>query len=222
MAKGKKKIEIHPEVGRSKAKELYIKYQAGLQILKKGKQQKRLSGIVQKGIVREFIGQYIPKGHYVSWGIVYDAAKKRHSSKIDAIVYDWPPVLDFADVVMAEKKRTEMVVMVKDKVNINDLFGRPVTDKKGKPKKDKYGMLLRDSKTELLPKYNENREFGKKYVLFIYSLDVSKNIPDSDIKARLSELSDIWVVVWKKDGTKKSFDYGRSVTIFMERLKALG
>ena len=222
MTNKKKEMKIHPRIGRSKARELYIKYQAPMRVLTKGKQQKELRSLIQKGIVREFLGQYIPRDYNVAWGIVYDTAGKKHSSEIDGIVYRWPPVLDFADIVVTDKKRTKLVVMVKGNVKTNDLLGTPLKDKKGKPRKDKQGTPLRDSKTELLSMYNENRDFGKKYVLFIFSLEVSKKIPDSDIQHRLNELSDIWVVVWKKDKKGMSFDYGNSVSLFMERMKTLG
>lgn len=215
------KIKYYPRVGHSKAKELYVKNEATLRVLTKDSTQKEVRDVVQEGIVREFIGQFIPRGYEVGRGFVYDPSTKKHSPEIDAILYTGPPLMEFGDIVVTEKSQTKLMVEVKSWAKLADLFGKPLKDKKGKARKTKDGTVLRDPNTDFQTFYRERNPFGDKYALFIFSLEVSKKIPDEMIWSSMNKLSDIWVVVWRKSGKKKSFDYGNSVSKFIEQLKRI-
>ena len=107
------KIKYYPRVGHSKAKELYVKNEATLRVLTKDNKQTEVRDVIQEGIVREFIGQFIPKGYGVGRGFVYDPDTKKHSPETDAILYTGPPLMEFGDIVVTEKSQTKLMVEVK-------------------------------------------------------------------------------------------------------------
>jgi hypothetical protein len=215
------KIKYYPRVGHSKARELYVKNEATLRVLTKERTKKEVRDVVQEGIVREFMEQFIPRGWEVGRGFVYDPDTKKHSPEIDAILYTGPPLMEFGDVVVTEKSQTKLMVEVKSWAKLADLFGKPLKDRKGKTRKKDDGTILRDPNTDFQTFYRERSSFGEKYVLFIFSLEVSKKIPDQMIWNSMNKLSDMWVVVWRKSGKKKLFDYGNSVSKFIEQLRTL-
>ncbi|UCF08555.1 MAG: hypothetical protein JSW28_02375 [Thermoplasmata archaeon] len=217
-----KKIKYHPRVGHSKTKELYVKNTTALRLLEIDGPQKGVRDLVQGGIVREFIEQYLPKGCEVGRGFVYDLRMKKHSPEIDAIVYKGPPLIRYGDFVITDKGQTLLMVEVKHMARKGDIFGKSLKDRKGKTLKGKDGAPLRDSKTDFQVLYRERRNFGYQYVLFVFAMEISQKIPDEDIKKGFYKMSDIWVVVWRKKGKKKSFDYENSVSKFIETLRNCG
>ena len=75
----------------------------------------------------------MPAGFGVKSGLVFNTETKEMSPQIDGIIYSGVPILEFADVVVVEKKQVKAIVEVKSYINITNLFGVLKSDKSRDP-----------------------------------------------------------------------------------------
>lgn len=81
--------------------------------LSETRKSSQVGGAVLEGIAKDFIREFLPAGFRLKSGLVFDAEKKKASPQCDAIIYKGVPLLDFADVVVMEKKQVKAIVEIK-------------------------------------------------------------------------------------------------------------
>lgn len=117
--------EVHRTLAKARCHELAMKSGTVRSMLKLGEGPLKgpVRGLVQEGIAREFIREFLPQGFGVKCGLVYDGDNKLMSPQIDALVYRGVPLLDVTDVVIVEKQQTKAIFEVKTWINQTAIFG---------------------------------------------------------------------------------------------------
>ena len=103
------KEELYKALGEAKCEELAKKSWSLWHLLglSEGRKSAQVRGVVQEGIARDFIREFLPQGFGLKSGLIFDADINKMSPQIDAIIYTGAPLLEFTDVVVVEKEQAK-------------------------------------------------------------------------------------------------------------------
>ena len=209
--------ELYKTLGEAKCEELSKKSRTFWEMLKLPSSRKNapVGGAVREGIAKDFIRELLPPGFGLKSGLIFDAQAKKISPQCDAIIYKGVPLLEFTDVVVAEKEQVKAIFEIKAFIDQGTIFGRKI-----KSTKD------RNPKSGLAREFERRRCFlpaEAKYILFAFGLSSSSN--DNEVVKRLNEICHSYAIVlrWepKKEQKPNIYNFDNSVSRLIEWLRNL-
>ncbi|MBA7469442.1 hypothetical protein ES707_04711 [subsurface metagenome] len=186
--------EVYEKLGKLKSEELTKKYDTFWEMQGLGGTRKstQVTGAVLEGIARDFIREFLPAGFGLKSGLIFDpeAKGKKMSPQIDAIIYGGTPLLEFTDVVVAEKQQVKAIFEIKSYIETTAIFGDLL----------EKGGSIRDPNTGLADQFNQRKVFLSaegRYALFTFELD--SGLADDKVLERLKEICDSYAVVLRRE-----------------------
>ena len=211
--------ELYRNLGEAKCQELSKKSRSFWIMLglSEGRKSAQVGGAVREGMAKDFIKEFLPSGFGLKSGLVFNTNTKNMSPQIDAIIYKGVPLLEFTDVVVAEKEQVKAILEVKSYIDTTDIFGA----KSGSSRNPNSGLAYDfKRKKSFLPS-------EAKYILFAFDLFSAKS--DDEVLERLNEICDSYAIVlrWEpkieqKRGKEPAiYNFGNSVSRLIEWLRNL-
>lgn len=211
--------DLYETLGYAKCVELSKKSRTFWEMLKLSESRKNapVGGAVREGIAKDFIRELLPRGFGLKNGPIFDAESKTISPQCDAIVYSGVPLLEFTDVVVAEKEQVKAIFEIKAFIDQGTIFGRKIK-----------GTKDRNPKSGLAYAFKRRKDFlpaEARYILFAFSL--SSSSPDAKVleKLRSKEICDSYAIVlrWepKKEQKPNTYNFDNSVSRLIEWLRNL-
>lgn len=197
--------EVYEKLGKAKSEELAKKSYSfwSLLGLSESRKSAQVRGIVQEGIARDFIREFLPQGFGLKSGLIFDAQNKRMSPQIDAIIYKGVPLLEFTDVAVVEKEQVKAIFEIKSWIDQTDIFG---SKSKG----------VRNPNTGLARQFNQRKDFmppDGRYILFTFELHSGS--ADAEVLKRLKEIcSSYGIVIRREPRTERNAGKEARVTNF--------
>jgi len=197
--------ELYRTLGYAKCVELSKKSRTFWDMLKLSDSRKNapVGGAVREGIAKDFIREFLPPGFGLKSGLIFDAEKKAISPQCDAIIYKGAPLLEFTDVIVAEKEQVKAIFEIKAFIDQGTIFGRKIK-----------GTKDRNPKSGLAREFERRRCFlpaEAKYILFAFGLSSSSN--DNEVIERLKQICDSYAIIirWmpkrKQEKGKEPYTY---------------
>jgi len=209
--------ELYRTLGDAKCVELSKKSRTFWDMLKLADTPKNapVGGVVREGIAKDFIRGFLPAGFRLKSGLVFDADKKKTSPQCDAIIYKGVPLLEFTDIVVAEKEQVKAIFEIKAWIDQGTIFGRKI-----------QGTRNRNSNSGLASALKRRKCFlpaGARYTLFAFSLSSSST--DTQVIERLKEICDSYAIVlrWepKREHKPNIYNFDNSVSWLIQWLRNL-
>ena len=180
-----------------------------------------IGGAVREGLARDFIREFLPPGFGLKSGLVFDAEKRAVSPQCDAIIYKGAPLLEFTDVIVAEKKQVKAIFEIKAFIDQGTIFGRKIK-----------GTKDRNPKSGLVSAFKRRKDFlpaEAKYILFAFGLSSSSN--DNEVVERLNKIcgckenhgSYAIILRWepRKQQKPNTYNFDNSISRLIEWLRNL-
>lgn len=211
--------EVYDRLGNAKSHELAMKSYGVWSMLGLGERIRnaQVRGVVQESIARDFIREFLPPGLGIKSGLVFDAAKKKMSPQIDAIIYRGVPLLEFTDAVVVQKEQVKAVFEIKTFIAHTAIFGRKTPSGRKNPD------------TGLAREFRQRKDFlpeGAKYILFAFELRSGSE--DSEILERMKAICDCYGILIrrasktaKKAGKESQYNFDKSVSKLIKWLRDL-
>jgi len=213
--------ELYRTLGYAKSVELSKKSRTFWDMLQLSESRKNavVGGTVREGIAKDFIRELLPPRLRLKSGLVYDAAGKILSPQCDAIIYSGVPLLEYTDIVVAEKKQVKAIIEIKAWIDQGTLFGSKI-----------QGTQSRNPNTGLFSAYISRRGFlseGAKYILFAFQLHSAQ--PDEYVAVRLREVCDDFAIILRREPVTEQhsgkdpwvYNFDNSVSRLIEWLRIL-
>ena len=213
--------ELYKTLGYAKCVELSKKSRTFSDMLKLADTPKNapVGGVVREGIAKDFIREFLPAGFGLKSGLIFDAKSKKTSPQCDAIIYKGVPLLEFTDVIVAEREQVKAAFEIKAFIDQGTILGRKI---KG-TKED------RNPKSGLASAFKRRENFlpaEAKYILFAFGLSSSSN--DNEVIERLKKICDIYAIVlrWepkieRKRGVESHYNFDNSISELIKWLRNL-
>jgi len=213
--------ELYESLGKSKCQELWQKRMSlwKMQGLDKSRKSTQVSGAVLEGIARDFIRGFLPAGFGIKSGLVFDkdAETKMTSPQIDGIIYLGVPLLEFTDVIVAEKEQVKAIFEIKAFIDQGTIFGRKIK-----------GTKDRNPKSGLVSAFKRRKDFlpaEAKYILFAFALSSSATDAEVIERLRSKEICHSYAIVlrWETKRGKEPtvYNFDNSVSRLIEWLRNL-
>lgn len=207
--------ELYKALGEAKCEELAKKSWSLWHLLGLSESRKsaQVRGVVQEGIARDFVREFLPQGFGLKSGLIFDpeaGEDKNISPQIDAIIYTGAALLEFTDVVVVEKEQVKAIFEIKSGIDRTAIFG---SRKKG----------VRNPNTGLAVQLNRMKEFlppDGRCILFTFVLH-SRSRDDAEVVARLKTICDSYAVVIRRAGGSRVTNFDGSIGRLIEWLRNL-
>ncbi len=208
------KEELYKALGEAKCEELAKKSWSLWHLLglSEGRKSAQVRGVVQEGIARDFIREFLPQGFGLKSGLVFDAEAdedKKISPQIDAIIYRGAPLLEFSDVAVVEKEQVKAIFEIKSYIDQTDIFG---SERKG----------VRNPNTGVARQLNRIKDFlppDGRCILFTFELHSRST--DAEVIARLKKICDSYGVVIRRARGARVTNFDGSIGRLIEWLRNL-